>query len=198
MMLALFYIAGIVAILATLLAITRLNPFHALLYLIVSLMAVAVVFYTLGAPFIAALEVIVYAGAIMVLFIFVVMLLNLGPATIANERQWVRPAAWFGPAILAAILIAEVGYLLTLGSPQILRGNAITPKEVALSLYGPYVLGVELASFLLMSGLVGAYHLGVRLPVKQEERHGGHTNESRSVVSGDIVRVGPDRPPRAS
>lgn len=197
-MLAVFYIAGIVAILATLLAITRLNPFHALLYLMFSLMAVAVVFYTLGAPFIAALEVIVYAGAIMVLFIFVVMLLNLGPATIANERQWVRPATWVGPAILAAVLIAEVGYLLTLGSPQILGASAIAPKEVALSLYGPYVLGVELVSFLLMSGLVGAYHLGVRLRGEQEERHGGHTNEPRSVVSRDIVRVGPDRSPRAS
>ncbi len=196
-MLEVFYIAGVVAILASLLAITRLNPFHALLYLIVSLIAVAVVFYALGAPFIAALEVIVYAGAIMVLFVFVVMLLNLGRATIANERQWVRPATWFGPAILAAILIAEVGYLLTLGPPQILRGSGITPKEVALSLYGPYVLGVELVSFLLMSGLVGAYHLGVRLR-KQEERHGGHTNEPRSVVSGDIVRVGPDRSPRPS
>lgn len=197
-MLAAFYIAGVVAILATLLAITRLNPFHALLYLIVSLMAVAVVFYTLGATFIAALEVIVYAGAIMVLFIFVVMLLNLGRATIATERQWVQPGTWVGPAILATMLIAEVGYLLTLGAPQTLHGSAVTPKEVALSLYGPYLLGVELASFLLMSGLVGAYHLGGRWHEKQEERHGGYTNEPRSVVSGDIVRVGPDRPPRAS
>lgn len=198
MMMAIFYIAAVVAILATLLAITRLNPFHALLYLIVSLMAVAVVFYTLGAPFLAALEVIVYAGAIMVLFIFVVMLLNLGRATVVAERQWVRPRTWVGPAILAAILIAEVGYLLTLGAPQMLPGPAITPKQVALSLYGPYLLGVELASFLLMSGLVGAYHLGIRWREKQEERHGGHTDEPRPDVSGDTVRVGPGGPAGAS
>ena len=73
-----FYVAGAVAILSTALMITRLHAVHALLYLIVSLLAVSVVFYTLGAPFIAALEVIIYAGAIMVLFVFVVMLLNLG------------------------------------------------------------------------------------------------------------------------
>ena len=73
-----FYIAAIVAIVSTVLTITRLNAVHALLYLIVSLLAVAVVFYTMGAPFVAALEVIIYAGAIMVLFVFVVMMLNLG------------------------------------------------------------------------------------------------------------------------
>ena len=73
-----FYIAGAVAVIATILMLTRLNVVHALLYLIVSLLAVAVVFYVLGAPFVAALEVIIYAGAIMVLFVFVVMMLNLG------------------------------------------------------------------------------------------------------------------------
>ena len=62
------------------LTITRLNAVHALLYLVVSLLAVAVAFYTMGAPLVAALEVIIYAGAIMVLFIFVVMMLNLGSA----------------------------------------------------------------------------------------------------------------------
>ena len=77
-MLIAFYVAGARALLATLMAVTR-NAVHALLYLIVSLLSVAVTFYTLGAPFAAALEVIVYAGAIMVLFVFVVMLLNLGP-----------------------------------------------------------------------------------------------------------------------
>src|SRR5208283_5927867 len=73
-----FYIAGAVAILSTILMLTRLNLVHALLYLIVSLLAVAVDFFALGAPFAAALEAIVYAGAIMVLFLFVVMMLNIG------------------------------------------------------------------------------------------------------------------------
>ncbi len=69
-MTAMFYIAGAVATVSSLAVITRLNVVHALLYLIVSLLSVAVMFLTLGAPFVAALEVIVYAGAIMVLFVF--------------------------------------------------------------------------------------------------------------------------------
>ncbi len=77
-MTALFYIAAAVAVLSTLMVVTRTNLVHALLYLVISLFAVAVVFYTLGAPFVAALEVIVYAGAIMMLFLFAVMLLNAG------------------------------------------------------------------------------------------------------------------------
>jgi NADH-quinone oxidoreductase subunit J len=89
-----FYTAGAVAIASTVMAITRLDAVHALLYLIVSLLAVALTFFTRGAPFIAALEIIIYAGAIMVLFVFVVMMLNLGPAAIAQERQWLRPRMW--------------------------------------------------------------------------------------------------------
>ncbi|HLX75577.1 MAG TPA: NADH-quinone oxidoreductase subunit J, partial [Terriglobales bacterium] len=109
----LFYIAGAVAIFATVMTVTRLNAVHALLYFIVSLLSVAVIFYILGAPFIAALEVIIYAGAIMVLFIFVVMMLNLGERAVEMESRWLTPGMWIGPEILAAILIAEVVYLLS-------------------------------------------------------------------------------------
>ena len=73
----LFYLSAIVSVLSTLIAITRINVTHALLYFILSLISLAVIFYSVGAHFAAALEVIVYAGAIMVLFIFVIMLLNL-------------------------------------------------------------------------------------------------------------------------
>lgn len=73
-----FYICGLIAILATLRVITHTNPVHALLYLIISLLAISGVFFSLGAYFAGALEIIVYAGAIMVLFVFVVMMLNFG------------------------------------------------------------------------------------------------------------------------
>ncbi|HOL71740.1 MAG TPA: NADH-quinone oxidoreductase subunit J, partial [Bryobacteraceae bacterium] len=98
-----FYLAGAVAVAATIMTITRLNAIHALLYFVVSLLAAAVVFYTLGAPFIAALEVIIYAGAIMVLFIFVVMMLNVGERAVAMERSWLPGGIWVGPAVLAAV-----------------------------------------------------------------------------------------------
>ena len=158
-----FYLSGLVAILATALAVTRLNAVHALLYLIISLLSVAVVFYTLGAPFIAALEVIIYAGAIMVLFVFVVMMLNLGHSAEAQEHQWLRPRTWILPGILCAALITELIYIFVRQTRSPEGVQVIGPEAVGVALYGPYVLGVELASMLLLAGLVGAYHLGHRI-----------------------------------
>ena len=68
----LFYLSALVAVISTFMVVTRKSAVHALLYLIVSLLAVALIFFSLGAPFVAALEVIIYAGAIMVLFVFVI------------------------------------------------------------------------------------------------------------------------------
>ncbi len=159
-MLAAFYIATVVAILSTALVIVNANVVHALLYLVISLLAVAVIFYILGAPFAAALEVIVYAGAIMVLFIFVVMMLNLGKAAIRQERRWLTPWIWVGPSGLAAILLGELVYMLWLGPALVSSGTLVGPRQVGALLFGPYMLAVELASMLLLAGLVGAYHLG--------------------------------------
>jgi NADH-quinone oxidoreductase subunit J len=156
-----FYISGAIAILATVLMLTRLNAVHALLYLVVSLLAIAIVFYVLGAALAAALEVIIYAGAIMVLFVFVVMLLNLGEAAAIGERNLLSASMWVGPAILSAVLIAEFVYILSDESHANFPGS-VEPKQVAAALYAPYLMGVELASMLLLAGIVGAYHLGWR------------------------------------
>jgi NADH-quinone oxidoreductase subunit J len=157
-----FYLSGLIAILATVMVITRLNIMHALLYMVVSLLAVAVVFYTLGAPFVAALEVIVYAGAIMVLFIFAVMLLNLGSQTIDQERESLRTTSKVGPSVLALILLVEIVYILVSRS-YAAGGSIVQPQQVGIALFGPYLLGVELASFLLLTSLVGARHVGQRV-----------------------------------
>ena len=159
-----FYISAAVAIAATLCVVTHADPVHALLYLTVSLLAVALIFIILGAPFIGALEVILYAGAIMVLFIFVVMMLNLGPQTIRQEQRWIEPRVWRGPALLSLILLAELVYLFAIRGGEYPEVRTIVnPKQVSISLYGPYLIGVELASLLLLPGLIGAYHLGRRL-----------------------------------
>jgi NADH-quinone oxidoreductase subunit J len=157
-----FYVAASVAVVATVMVITRLNAIHALLYLIVSLLAVALVFFTLGAAFAAALEVIIYAGAIMVLFVFAIMLLNLGPRATAQESQWLSPQAWIGPAILALILLGELALAVGRERSRLSGLGAVEPKQVGMALFGPYLLGVELASLLLLAGMVGAYHLGRR------------------------------------
>ena len=164
-----FYIASAVAILATALVITRKEAVHSLLYLVVSLLAVALVFFVLGAPFIAALEVVVYAGAIVVLFIFVVMMLNLGKEAAEMESGWLDFSVWRGPAILVLILGAELIYALSSRGTRQPAVQMVGPKEVSLALFGPYVLAVELASMLLLAGLVGAYWLGRRVPNPKEE-----------------------------
>lgn len=155
-----FYIAAVIAILATVRVITNTNPVHALLNLIVSLLAVAMVFFTLGAPFAGALEVIVYAGAIMVLFVFVIMMLNLGDEAIAQEKAWLKPHAWIAPGLLALVLLGELGYVLTGMGLHPVSTATVDAKQVGIALYGPYLLAVELASFLLLAALVAAYHLG--------------------------------------
>ena len=154
-----FYTCALVAILATLRVVTNANPVHALLYLVVSLLAVGGVFFALGAPFAGALEVIVYAGAIMVLFVFIVMMLNLGPETTAQERQWLKPATWIGPMLLSALLLGALVFTLV-GADAPTGSATVGPKAVGIALFGPYVLVVELASLLLLGALVAAYHLG--------------------------------------
>lgn len=158
-----FYLAAAVALISTLMVITRTHAVHALLYLVISLLAVSLVFYILGAPLIAALEVIVYAGAIIVLFVFVVILLNQAPSAQSQESLWLRPGTWIGPALLAVILLAELAYLLSIGWMRPAPVTVVGPVEVAIALFGPYVLGVELASMLLLAGLIGAWHLGRRI-----------------------------------
>ncbi len=169
-----FYLAGVVAVVSTGLVITSLNAVHALLYLIVSLLAVAVIFYGFGAPFVAALEVIIYAGAIMVLFVFVVMLLNLGAHAARAERALLTPSIWVGPAVLAAILLAEFIWLLASGNVPPSGAATIGPAEVGMALFGRYLIGVELASMLLLAGLVAAYHLGWRKIPQVEATHVPH------------------------
>ena len=139
---------------------------HALLYLIVSLLAVAVVFFVIGAPFVAALEVIIYAGAIMVLFVFVVMMLNLGEHAVSMEKAWLSPGIWIGPTVLAGLLLGEVAYLVARGGGAHMGAGMVDPKQVGIVLFGPYLIGVELASMLLLAGLVGAYHLGLPYNIK--------------------------------
>ena len=161
---AIFYLSAAVALVATFMVITRVHAVHALLYLVVSLLALALVFYVLGAPFAAALEVIVYAGAIVVLFVFVVMMLGIGrDATLARGNA-LDARGWIGPAILAAVLAAELAYVLTLADVgEVAGARAVEAQEVGIRLFGPYLLAVELASLLLLAALVGAYHVGRRL-----------------------------------
>lgn len=157
-MTVLFYLASAIAIISTVAVIIQSNIVHALIYLILSLLSVAVIFYVLGAPFAAVLEAIVYAGAIMVLFLFVIMMLNMGQHTREQEKQWMSGKGWIVPGILAGVLLAQLLNVLS-GYDVDMSPAQVGVLEVSALLFGPYVLAVELASVLLLAGLVAAYHL---------------------------------------
>lgn len=154
-----FIIAGLVAVISSVMAISNRNAIHALLYLIISLLSISIIFYILGNPLIAALEVIVYAGAIMVLFIFVVMMLNIGMEE-ETEKKWLTPKTWIIPVILAAVLLVIFFYVLRDFRSQKLAAEMIAPKETGMALFTTYLIAVEIAAVLLLAGIVGAYHLG--------------------------------------
>lgn len=161
--------AALVAVASTLAVVLQRKAIHALLYLVVSFFALAVAMLALGAAFAAALEVVVYAGAILVLFVFVVMMI--GSAGSAPGSRGPGAKAWVGPSILALVLLAELAYA-ALADPDLLAAAggpaATSPKDVGRALFGPYAIGAEIAAFLLLSALVGAYRIARRDPSPAE------------------------------
>jgi len=154
-----FYVLGAVIITATALAITRRNLMHSIVYLVLSFIGTAMLFYLLGAPFLAVLEVVIYAGAIMVLFLFIVMMLEITP----EERTlWPLLRQWSPALALSGIcLLVMVGLLLlTAGASGPLPLVSASPLAFGRFLFQKYWLGVEIASFLLFVALVGALYLG--------------------------------------
>ncbi len=153
-----FYLTGGLIVASTAMAITRRHMVHAVIYLLFSFFGTAILFYLLGAPLLAALWVIIYAGAIMVLFLFVVMMIR----TDATEEvmfplnQWL-PAAIFG-AIYMAVGAAVV--LMTPGTEVALPLMAGSPREFALYVFQNHWLSIEIVSLLLLVALVGAMSLG--------------------------------------
>jgi NADH-quinone oxidoreductase subunit J len=163
MVTVLFYILGFIVLTATLLCITRRNPVHAVLYLVLGLFALALIFYLLGAPLVAAWQVVVYAGAIMVLFLFIIMMLGLAPQEIPEGPGWQR---WGPLALLSASLMACT-LLLVLQDPAAARPLGdfyLAPQLLGEALFGRYALAVEMISFQLLFATIGAWLLGRPLP----------------------------------
>jgi NADH-quinone oxidoreductase subunit J len=165
-MIWLFYTSGAIAVITALAVIAGTNAMRSLINLIVSFIAIAVVLWTLGAPFAAVLQIVVYAGAILVLFVFVVMILNLGHIAVRQERGWLSGLIWFMPAVLAGVLLTQFVIVLIERGPEPI-GTFAMPKAVGVSLFTTYLIGIELASILLLAGLVAAYHFGAFLAKRE-------------------------------
>jgi NADH-quinone oxidoreductase subunit J len=158
-----FYLFGLIAIAAAITFVTRKSPVAAALWLVVTMFCLAALFIMLDAQFIGAIQVLVYAGAIMVVFLFVVMLLNLGhPAEIADMRgTGARLAAGaVGLALLAEVLVLG-RQRLPAARPELPSGaNIVNP--VAAPLFRDYLLAFEVTSVLLLVAIVGAVVIAKR------------------------------------
>jgi NADH-quinone oxidoreductase subunit J len=154
-----FYVIGIVILIATALAITRRHIVHAVIYLAISFLGTALLFYLLGAPFLAVLEVIIFAGAIVVLFLFIIMMIGIEPSSKSK-----RAALWqWSPAIFLCGISLIVAAILIFSAPEgskELRIAMVTPVEFGHFLFMNYWLPVELVSLLLFIALVGSLYLG--------------------------------------
>lgn len=162
-----FYILALLILVSTALAVTRRNMVHAVLYLVLSFFGTAMLFYLLGAPFLAALEIIIYAGAIMVLFLFLIMMIRL--------KQ--MPGMFFPAGQLLPAIVISAGFLVvntvlvgrdTVGWTSMPAAQA-TPKAFGVYLFQTHWLAVEIASMLLLVALVGAYVLGLK--VRRQAAH---------------------------
>jgi len=155
----LFYILAVVTVIGTILAITEKHPVHAIVYLVTSFFSLAVIFFLLAAPLIAMFEIIIYAGAVMVLFMFVIMMLDLGRPDEAK-----RPALrqWLLPLILGGIILVSIGLLAAGHSGVPDAAGEITVREFAVTLFRKYGVAIEIISMQLLFAVVGALYLGRR------------------------------------
>ena len=150
-----FYLFSLLAIVSALLFITRRNPVAAALWLVNTMFALSGLYVMLDAPFIGVIQVLVYAGAIMVVFVFVVMLLNLGRTEVTDIRPL---AAKVGAGLVGLSLAANLLVVLRAKLPRTelapAQENVVTP--VAASLFSDYLVAFELTSVVLLVAIIGA------------------------------------------
>lgn len=154
----LFYIIAALILVSTAVAITRSNIVHAVIYLVLSFFGTAMLFYLLGAPLLAALEIIIYAGAIMILFLFIIMMLK-----VETLEEQLFPFEQWVPAAGLSLVYLVVGGMLVWNDPASkvpLNGAVAEPLRFGRYLFERHWLAIELASLLLLIALVGALYIG--------------------------------------
>ncbi len=171
-----FYLLSIITLTATGMAVTRRNLVHAALWLVVSFFGTSLLFYLLGAPFLAALEVIIFAGAIMILFLFIIMTLRKEAAPRSFGEVWRQ---WRLPSLLGLISLVLIGFFIlsAAGSYHRLMPMMAAPIDFGRFLVTDYWLPVEIVSFLLFVALVGVLYLGRATDELEEEESAPSTGE---------------------
>ena len=154
----LFYILAAVTVIATIFAICEKHPVHAIVYLVTSFFALAAIFYLLAAPLVAMFEIIIYAGAVMVLFMFVVMILDLG-----HPEKSERPGLfhWLPAVLLTEVILFSLGLMLSTQSGAPMHAP-VTVRDFSVTLFRRYGVAIEIISMQLLFAVVGALYLGRR------------------------------------
>ena len=193
MELVVFVLASAMVLVGAIGVITRSHPVHAALSLILTLFGVAVHFVAMEAHFLAAVQVIVYAGAIVVLFLFVIMLLNVG-STPTRSLPWLKPVAWV-TGLLAVAGVAAVVFMVQRPLPELevvqaaLRGG--NADAIGESLFSDYLLAFHLVGVLLLVGILGAVALvqqaapETRAVATRTATADGEGAEPRPVLAGE-------------
>jgi NADH-quinone oxidoreductase subunit J len=161
-----FYVLAAIILMTTGIAITRRNLVHAVVYLVFSFFGSAMMFYLFGAPLLAVLEVIIYAGAIMILFLFIIMMVNVeaSPERMFPIQQWL-------PMAITGVLYLIIGAIIVTSAPGthvFLEVALAKPEAFGQYLFQRHWLSIEIVSLLLLVALVGALHLGRRKSKEDE------------------------------
>ena len=157
----LFYFLSFLAIMFALMVVFSKNPVHSVLYLVLTFFTIAGHYVLLNAQFLAAVHVIVYAGAIMVLFLFVIMLMNLNKETEPQKNRWLKFAGALSGGCLLLIMVAALRNSELKGQmAQVKEGNIGLIKNLGNELFTTYVVPFEISSILFLSAMVGAVVIG--------------------------------------
>ena len=156
----LFYLLSFLALMFASMVVITKNPIHSVLYLVLTFFAIAGHYVLLNAQFLAAVHIIVYAGAIMVLFLFVIMLLNLNKETEPDKGVWLKASAVVASGLLLVVLVGALKGASAIQSTNTFDANIGLIENLGMTLFNDFLLPFELASILLLSAMVGAVMLG--------------------------------------
>ncbi|MBL0328021.1 MAG: NADH-quinone oxidoreductase subunit J [Bacteroidetes bacterium] len=156
----LFYLLSFLALMFASMVVITKNPIHSVLYLVLTFFAIAGHYVLLNAQFLAAVHIIVYAGAIMVLFLFVIMLLNLNKETEPGKSIWLKASAVVASGLLLVVFVGAIKGATVIQSTNPFNANIGLIENLGMTLFNEFLLPFELASVLLLSAMVGAVMLG--------------------------------------
>lgn len=155
-----FYFLSFLAILSALMVVIAKNPVHSVLYLIITFFAIAGHYILLNAQFLAAVHIIVYAGAIMVLFLYVIMMLNLNADVEPHKSKWLKFAATIAGGLLMIVLVGALKNVSENNLPVAPDMQIGLVKNLGHALFNEFALPFEVSSILFLAAMVGAVMLG--------------------------------------